>query len=94
MASSKNGWEGPFVPVEEHLTYPESEDPTVFIDPRGNFHMLTNVNTCHKRCAQGVECGGHAWSKDGRAWTNLTIGVRVCPLVSEDATSDLALLFG
>ena len=74
MATSHNGWEGPFVPVEEHITYPESEDPTVFIDPRGNFHMLTNVNTCHRRCPQGVECGGHAWSRDGRAWTNLTIG--------------------
>lgn len=74
MATSVNGWEGPFVPVEEHLTYPESEDASVFIDPRGNFHMLTNVNTGHARCALGVECGGHAWSKDGRHWTNLTIG--------------------
>ncbi len=59
MATSKNGWRGPFIPVEEHITYPESEDATVFIDPRGNFHMLTNVNTGHQRCAQGVECGGH-----------------------------------
>ena len=74
MATSKNGWEGPFVPVEQHITYPESEDPHVFRDPRGNFHMLTNVNTCHRRCAQGVECGGHAWSTDGRTWSNLTVG--------------------
>jgi hypothetical protein len=36
--------------------------------------MLTNVNTWHKRCAQGVPCGGHAWSPDGLLWSNLTIG--------------------
>ena len=81
------------------ITYPESEDPSVFIDPRGNYHMLTNVNTCHRRCLQGIECGGtfffttflcvctatdnkewtldaagHAWSRDGLHFTNLTIG--------------------
>ena len=35
---------------------------------------LTNVNTCHARCAQGVPCGGHAWSSDGFTFSNLTIG--------------------
>lgn len=43
-------------------------------DPRGNYHLLTNVNTCHRRCPQGVECGGHAWSRDGVEFSNLTIG--------------------
>ena len=43
-------------------------------DPRGNYHMLTNVNTGHARCQSGVECGGHAWSTDGLRWSNLTIG--------------------
>jgi hypothetical protein len=31
----------------EALTNLESEDANVFIDPRGNYHMLTNINTCH-----------------------------------------------
>lgn len=33
-----------------------------------------NVNTCHARCPQGVECGGHAWSRDGFVFSNLTVG--------------------
>jgi hypothetical protein len=56
------------------VTYPESEDPTVFQDHRGNFHLFTNVNTGHQRCDQGVPCGGHAWSRDGYHFTDLVIG--------------------
>ena len=56
------------------ITYPESEDPSVFRDFRGNFHLVTNVNTYHARCAQGVPCGGHAWSRDGYVFSNLTVG--------------------
>ena len=36
--------------------------------------MLTNVNTYHHRCASGQECGGHAWSRDGLAFSNFTVG--------------------
>ena len=43
-------------------------------DPRGNFHLLTNVNTCHRRCPSGMACGGHAFSRDGLHFSNLTIG--------------------
>ena len=32
------------------------------------------MNTGHKRCDEGVACGGHAWSADGATWSNLTIG--------------------
>eukprot|EP00039_Didymoeca_costata_P028439 m.21068 g.21068 ORF g.21068 m.21068 type:complete len:467 (+) comp7023_c0_seq1:103-1503(+) len=74
MAQSDNGWEGPFIPHPKHLTNLESEDSFVFIDPRGNFHMLTNINTCHARCPVGVECGGHSWSRDGVTFSNLTVG--------------------
>ena len=76
VATSTQGYAGPFeMRAAPHpITYPESEDPSVFRDPRGNFHLLTNVNTCHARCAQGVECGGHAWSRDGFVFSNLTIG--------------------
>ena len=41
---------------------------------RRGFHLLTNVNTYHRRCAEGVPCGGHAWSHDGLHWSEQTIG--------------------
>ncbi len=31
-------------------------------------------NTYHARCGAGVACGGHAWSRDGLAWSNQSIG--------------------
>jgi hypothetical protein len=74
VAQSDSGWEGPFIPYAHHLTNLESEDAHVFIDPRGNFHMLTNINTCHLRCPKGVECGGHSWSRDGLNFSDLTVG--------------------
>ena len=74
MGVSNSGWQGPYKVAANPITFPESEDPSVFIDPRGNFHLLTNVNTYHKRCSQGVPCGGHAWSRDGISFSNLTIG--------------------
>ena len=76
VATSTTGSLGPYqMRAARHpITYPESEDPSVFRDPRGNYHLLTNVNTCHARCAQGIECGGHAWSRDGFIFSNLTIG--------------------
>jgi len=74
VAQSDTGWEGPFTPFAHHLTNLESEDAHVFIDPRGNYHMLTNINTCHTRCPQGVECGGHSWSRDGLAFSDLHVG--------------------
>ena len=69
-----DSWAGPFAALPLPVTHPESEDAHVFRDPRGNFHLLTNVNNDHARCAQGVPCGGHAWSKDGISFSNLTIG--------------------
>lgn len=56
------------------ITAPESEDPSVFQDPRGNFHLLTNINTYHRHCAAGVACGGHAHSRDGLTWSDLYVG--------------------
>lgn len=69
-------WDGVYemMAAPHPITYPESEDPSVFQDPRGNFHLLTNVNTYHRRCPAGVPCGGHAWSRDGIHFSNLTIG--------------------
>lgn len=44
VATSTTGYEGPFqMRAAQHpVTYPESEDPSVFRDPRGNYHLLTN----------------------------------------------------
>ena len=56
------------------ITHPENEDPAIFVDPRGNYHMLTNVNTGHRRCGSGVACGGHLWSKDGNTWSDTFVG--------------------
>eukprot|EP00041_Stephanoeca_diplocostata_P005449 m.62073 g.62073 ORF g.62073 m.62073 type:complete len:480 (-) comp15790_c0_seq2:80-1519(-) len=68
-------WTGPYTTVGRlPITRPESEDPFVFRDQRGNFHLLTNVNNGHKRCGQGVACGGHAWSEDGLSFSDLVIG--------------------
>ena len=69
-----DSWAGPFAALPLPVTHPESEDAHVFRDPRGNFHLLTNVNNDHARCAAGVPCGGHAWSTDGLSFSNLTIG--------------------
>jgi hypothetical protein len=75
-AAFADSWEGPYdMRAAPHpITYPESEDPFVWQDKRGNFHLFTNVNTCHERCGSGVACGGHAWSRDGFHFSNLTIG--------------------
>ena len=68
-------WAGPYqMYAPRPATYPESEDPFAFIDHRGNYHLLTNVNTGHQRCPAGEPCGGHAWSRDGLVFTDLIIG--------------------
>ena len=47
-------WQGPYHEVSPvPIVRPESEDPFVFQDPRGNLHLLTNVNTYHRRCHAG-----------------------------------------
>jgi hypothetical protein len=60
-----DSWKGPYTPVSSlPIGGPtESEDPSVFRDARGHFHLLTNVNNGHARCDPSVPCGGHAWSK-------------------------------
>jgi hypothetical protein len=68
-------WKGPYETIKPlPITSPKSEDPSVFRDARGNFHLLTNINNGHTRCDPSVPCGGHAWSRDGLSWSNLTIG--------------------
>lgn len=68
-------WKGPYETIGSlPIVSPESEDPSVWQDPRGNFHLLTNVNTGHKRCNATIPCSGHAWSYDGLTWSKQFIG--------------------
>ena len=45
------------------------EDPGVWRDEKGRFHMLFNANSGHSHCKGKVPCGGHAWSRDGLSWS-------------------------
>ena len=63
-------WSGPYTRIS-HPNRPQmpkqaQEDPFVFLDPRGNFHMLTHA--MHR----GDSVGLHAWSRDGHNWTLAT----------------------
>lgn len=43
------------------------EDPSVFVDHRGNYHML--FNALPYKCVPKFQQGGHAWSNDGVNWS-------------------------
>jgi len=43
------------------------EDPSVFMDHRGNYHML--FNALPYKCVPKWQQGGHAWSVDGVNWS-------------------------
>eukprot|EP00729_Bicosta_minor_P009536 gene9536-33631_t len=65
-ATSKCG--GGVNPVYTHT----SEDPSVFVDKRGNYHML--VNALPGGCNPKLQQGGHAWSRDGVNWSEPRVG--------------------
>eukprot|EP01049_Picozoa_sp_SAG25_P001744 SAG25_NODE_83_length_16558_cov_10.239307_2_plen_397_part_00 len=48
------------------------EDPFLFLDRRGNFHLITHNqatdNVCGSRDA-GSACAAHLWSRDSYTWT-------------------------
>jgi len=71
-----SNWKGPYklLSASEPLINLEGEDPAVFQDPRGNFHLLSNINTWHARCLPGEAGGGHAWSRDGLTWSEVHLG--------------------
>ena len=62
----RGGEDGP--PIFKHA----AEDPSVFVDTRGNFHML--VNALPYACVPKTNQGGHAWSKDGVTWSEPRVG--------------------
>ena len=49
-----------------------AEDPFVFKDHRGNFHML--MNAMPFQCVPKVRQGGHSWSSDGIKWSEPRVG--------------------
>lgn len=72
--TSASSWEGEWQP-KRHLGKPAGdpdrnwEDPTLWFDRRGNFHILYHV-FCLKPFAAHKECySGHAFSADGFAWS-------------------------
>ncbi|KAL7430471.1 hypothetical protein ACHAXM_002205 [Skeletonema potamos] len=48
------------------------EDPSVFVDHRGNYHML--FNALPYKCVPKFQQGGHAWSRDGIEWSSPRVG--------------------
>lgn len=54
----------------QHIMVGTSEDPGIFRDKKGNFHLITNVTPykCSKKCL------GHLWSQDGLTWSPVQIG--------------------
>ena len=55
-------------PVFKHT----GEDPFVFQDGRGNYHML--INSLPGACIPKIQQGGHAWSTDGVVWSEPRVG--------------------
>ena len=82
-------WDAPLFRTSFTVSYPnitfangtgfawETEDPMIYEDERGNFHMLThNIYPCRWKNATswptsdfGGGCGGHAFSRDLLRWT-------------------------
>mmetsp|Transcript_5596 Transcript_5596/g.12126 ORF Transcript_5596/g.12126 Transcript_5596/m.12126 type:complete len:637 (+) Transcript_5596:94-2004(+) len=65
--------DGPCNPPNDMLIFGHTgEDPSVFVDHRGNYHML--FNALPYKCVPKFEQGGHAWSADGFNWSDPRIG--------------------
>ena len=62
-----------------------SEDPSVFQDQRGNYHML--VNALPGGCNPKVQQGGHAWSHDGVKWSEPRVGAYNTTVLFTDGTN-------
>jgi len=51
------------------------EDPFLFIDPRGNWHVLYHVYNATTPCGDcdSEVVSGHVFSRDGRVWNSATV---------------------
>ena len=100
-------WNEPLVEMPFTVHYPPlavngtpvewlTEDPEIYQDIRGNWHMLThNIQPCRLGTATpftdgsntGGGCGGHAFSRDGANWT-------YSPVVAYNSSGEAAALRG
>jgi hypothetical protein len=71
---------GGFNPIFNHT----GEDPSVFTDHRGNWHML--LNALPGRCTGKSQQGGHAWSRDGVTWSEPRVGAYNTTVVFTDGS--------
>ena len=62
-----------------------AEDPSVFRDVRGGYHML--VNALPGGCQPKTFQGGHAWSKDGMSWSEPRVGAYNGTVMFSDGTN-------
>ena len=69
------------VPIFGHT----GEDPSVFQDHRGNYHML--FNALPYKCVPKFQQGGHAWSTDGINWSTPRVGAFDTTIQFTDGTS-------
>jgi hypothetical protein len=86
-------WDGPFYdltpydPIFDLPLIESSEDPHIFRDDEGNFHIFAHTCT-GKSCTEGhwPYGSGHAFSRDGRIWTVADVPPYTREIEWEDGT--------
>jgi len=75
-----DSWKSEFVnvvgPIVDHI----GEDPYIYKDKRGNYHIVYHD-------MQGSDLGGHAFSQDGKKWYNGNVPCYTGEIRFEDGTS-------
>jgi hypothetical protein len=65
VAISETGYEGPYTKIETQPIFDEgNEDPFVWRDKRGNFHMLLHSLEPDGGFGSGPQVGRHAWARN------------------------------
>lgn len=65
VAISETGFEGPYTKIEVDPIFNDgNEDPFVWRDKRGNFHMLLHSLEADGGFGSGPKVGRHAWAKN------------------------------
>lgn len=75
----------PCEPLGRPLFNHTAEDPFVFADHRGNYHML--MNAMPYQCEPKYQQGAHAWSRDGVHWSEPRVGAFNTTIQFNDGTS-------
>ena len=73
-------------PPNDLLVFPHTgEDPSVFKDDKGRYHML--FNALPYKCVPKFQQGGHAWSLDGINWSAPRLGAFDTTIQFTDGTN-------